>query len=88
MSVFVHYLRIQAVCNSLPRFFPLFDNCGGVSLLFNLMFNLLVSLHEDLLLRRGEVRCSRCHSESVIDRGVYLRSRVRALIQDELHLAW
>ena len=30
-----HYLRIQAVSNTLPRFFSLLYYCGGVSFLFN-----------------------------------------------------
>ena len=37
--MFVHYLRIQAVCNTLPRFLPLFYNCGGVTFLLYYMFH-------------------------------------------------
>ncbi len=48
--VFVHYLHIQAVCNTLPRFLSLFYNCGGVAFLFYLLLHVLVGLHEDFRL--------------------------------------
>ena len=59
------YLRIQAVSNTLPRFFYLLYHCGGFAFLFNYVFYLLVCLHEDFCLRRGKVSRSTCHGESV-----------------------
>lgn len=88
--VIVHYLRIQAVCNTLPRFFSLLYHCGGVAFLLNYIFYLLVCLHEDLCFRRGKVRGSSCHGKSVnlwsVAGSIWV-SRERAPIQDWFHLA-
>lgn len=89
--VFVHYLRIQAVCNTLPRFFSLFYYSGRVTLFFNYVFHFLVCLHEDFCLWRGEICRSCCHGGSVnlwSVAGSIWGSRVRALIPDRFQLAW
>ena len=36
--VIVHYLRIQAVCNTLPHFLSLLYHCGGVALFLIMHF--------------------------------------------------
>ena len=61
--VIVHYLRIQAVSNTLPRFFSLLYHFCGVAFLFNYVFYLLLCLHEDFCLRQRKVIRSTFHGE-------------------------